>query len=228
MFTPGIEIVVYDIKKKSINTKGKTGGFFLFGLAVGFIILFFVPVFYAEAVYRKYKIENSFSEKPVFAAARTSKETLSRSIDSQTAKYKFNLWVPSVGINTKVTAFVDPDSKENYSEALEDGLALARGTFLPGRGRLSYIFGHSSVYPGNSVDAILYPLNYVKKGDEIYVYIENKVISYRVADKKIVPPQDVKFLTSELDKNQLIIQTCWPPNTSWERLLIIAKPFEDA
>jgi LPXTG-site transpeptidase (sortase) family protein len=65
----------------------------------------------------------------------------------------------------------------------------------------------------------------LEPGDDIVVFFEGRRYNYIVTEKKIVDPTDVSELVdSHGGPPQLILQTCWPPGTTWQRLLIIAKP----
>ena len=63
---------------------------------------------------------------------------------------------------------------------------------------------------------------FAKEGDTV-IYKGKRYI-YRVTNKLIVDPNEVKYLTKRLNYEQLTLQTCWPPGTTLKRLLVIAKP----
>ena len=62
----------------------------------------------------------------------------------------------------------------------------------------------------------------MEKGDEIVIIYKGKPFIYRVEEKKIVSASNFQYLTNPLEKEKLILLTCWPPGTTWKRLLIIA------
>ena len=42
---------------------------------------------------------------------------------------------------------------------------------------------------------------------------------------EIIDPDEVSLLTQAQESGeQLVLQTCWPPGTTWKRLIVIAKP----
>ena len=48
--------------------------------------------------------------------------------------------------------------------------------------------------------------------------------NYKVTESRIVDADDVSFITeAQSGEEQLILQTCWPPGTTWKRLLVFAK-----
>ena len=62
-------------------------------------------------------------------------------------------------------------------------------------------------------------------GDDIVVYFENQRHNYVVKESRVVDADDVSFITqSNTGKEVLILQTCYPPGTTWKRLLVFAEP----
>ena len=61
------------------------------------------------------------------------------------------------------------------------------------------------------------------KGDIIIISKDRKLYKYKVTDKKTVWPNEVNYLL-ETKKTQLILQTCVPIGTSFQRLLVFAEP----
>ena len=140
----------------------------------------------------------------------------------------FGIVIEKINANAKVVANVDPSSEREYYQALTLGVAHAKGTSLPGEKGNIYLFSHSTDAPWNIVrfNAIFYLLKDLSIGDEIVVFFENRRHNYVVTDSKIVDSSDVSVLTKGQGTNQevLILQTCWPPGTTWKRLLVFAKP----
>lgn len=132
--------------------------------------------------------------------------------------------VPKIKAQAPLILNVDPWNETVYLEKLKKGVAHARGTSIPGEGR-SFIFAHSS---GNPLELTRYNtvflrLGELKKGDEILIKRNNKVLKYKVEETKIVWPSEVEYLEKN-DKDELIIQTCWPIGTAFKRLLVFAAP----
>ena len=138
----------------------------------------------------------------------------------------FSLVIPKIGANSKVIANVNPSNYDEYIEALKYGVAHARGTALPGDGGHIYLFAHSTDNFLNitNYNAVFYLLYKLEKGDDLYLFYQGKKHVYRVLDKKIVDPQKTEFLTRQSGNEFLTLQTCWPPGTTLQRLLIFATP----
>lgn len=138
----------------------------------------------------------------------------------------FSLVIPKIGANSRVIANVDPSKYDEYIEALKYGVAHARGTALPGDSGHIYLFAHStdSFLNVTNYNAVFYLLYKLEKGDDLYLFYQGKKFSYKVLDKKIVDPQKTEFLTRQSGNEFLTLQTCWPPGTTLQRLLIFASP----
>jgi sortase A len=119
---------------------------------------------------------------------------------------------------------VDPFNQPVYREVLKHGVAQAKGTSLPGQKGTVFTFAHSSgtTLEETNYNTIFLRLGELQKGDEILVKYKGKVYGYRVQEKKIVYPSEIKYLKEK--KDQLIVQTCWPIGTSLRRLLVFATP----
>lgn len=143
---------------------------------------------------------------------------------------QFQLVIPKLGASMKVIPNVDPNNEAEYDAALKRGVAHVKGTNLPGENspvtKTIYIFGHSTNAPWNIAryNALFYSIKDLKPGDEIMVWFWGKLFHYTVAAQKIIPPDDVSYLQPQMEADKLILQTCWPPGTTWNRLLVIATP----
>jgi len=136
----------------------------------------------------------------------------------------FHLLIPSLDINAPVIANVDGSDKKAYDKALEGGVAQLQGSSKPGEGSNIFIFGHSSFYwwsLGN-YKKIFANLDKLKEGDEITLWYNKKEYKYEVTETKIVSPDEVDVL-KPTEKEQVSLMTCWPPNTTLKRLIVIAK-----
>ncbi len=139
----------------------------------------------------------------------------------------FDILIPKLGINSKVFPNIDPSNPNEFLPILQKGVAHAKGTVFPGMSGNIYLFAHSTdnFWNVGRYNAVFYLLKDLSVGDDIVVFFEGKRHNYVVTDSKIVDSSDVSYITkSNTGKEQLILQTCWPPGTTWKRLLIFAKP----
>ncbi len=139
----------------------------------------------------------------------------------------FSIVIPKIGANAKVIENIDPYNSSEYQKALTKGVAHAKGTALPNENGNTFIFAHSSdnFYNANRYNSIFYLLNKMEKGDDIYIVYNGKVIPYKVKETKIVDKDKIEYLkNSERKKdNELTLMTCWPPGTTYKRLIVIAE-----
>lgn len=143
---------------------------------------------------------------------------------------QFQIRIPKIGIDSRVIPNVDAGNEAEYVKALKEGVAHAKGTALPGepsdQTKTIYIFGHSTNGTWNIAryNALFYNLKDMENGDDISVTFWGNQFNYKVTNKVIVDANDTSYLQPQTSKDQLVLQTCWPPGTSWKRLLVIAEP----
>lgn len=140
----------------------------------------------------------------------------------------FGIVIEKINANAKVIANVDPGNEKEYTQALEKGVAHAKGTTFPGQKGNIYLFSHSVDAPWNIIrfNAIFYLLGKLDKGDRIIMFYQGRRYDYIVFDKAIVSPNDTHFLTDSYDDSVLTLQTCDPPGTLFNRLVVRAKLVE--
>lgn len=137
----------------------------------------------------------------------------------------FSIAIPKIGAVAPIIENVDPLNKNVYLKALKEGVAHAKGTAFPGEDGNVYIFAHStdSFYNVGKYNAIFYLLGKLSKGDEVFIYYRGNKIKYLVDQVKIVKPDEIQYLTKKTDENTLTLQTCYPPGTTIDRLIVIAN-----
>ncbi|KKQ40918.1 MAG: hypothetical protein US59_C0043G0003 [Candidatus Levybacteria bacterium GW2011_GWB1_37_8] len=162
-----------------------------------------------------------------------SKEQILTPIDTV-----FNILIPKIGANARVFPNVDPSNPDIFLPILQQGVAHARGTFFPGQAGNIYLFAHSTdnFWDVGRYNAVFYLLKDLKEGDDVVIFYQNVRHNYIVRESKIVNPSDVSYITNAQNGKAasgtasgepgelLILQTCWPPGTTWQRLLVFAEP----
>ena len=238
MYPRGV-IYQFGVSKRRgvISIKAPLGvrvAYFLFrGLGAGFIgfavmafVFTFGPPIKEELNYQLVKKDDlDYLEQLKFAQAQKTsdiqEEAKALGLDSY-----FSLYIPKLEAKAKIISNVDPTAKEEYLSSLQKGVAHARGTHFPGQGSLIYLFAHSTDSPVNFTryNAVFYLLSKLEQGDIVTVYFADKKYVYRVSDKVLAKAEDTSWLTKEYGEEVLVLQTCDPPGTTWNRLLVIAKP----
>ena len=143
----------------------------------------------------------------------------------QPVSTEYGLVIEKINANAKIVANVDPGSEKEYTAALKEGIAEARGSTLPGEAGNLFLFSHSTDAPWNIIryNAIFYLLRELENGDRVIVFYKGRRFDYIVFDKTTTPPTDITFLTNRYDRPVLTLQTCDPPGTVLNRLVVRAK-----
>lgn len=138
----------------------------------------------------------------------------------------FSIVIPKIGANAKVISNVNPANEKEYLAALKNGVAHSLGTKFPGEGGHIFLFAHSTDYFWNvsTYNAVFYLLYKLEVGDEVNIFYDGRRYVYKVEGRKIVNPSEVDYLTRQTDNELLTLQTCWPPGTTLQRLLVFARP----
>lgn len=137
----------------------------------------------------------------------------------------FSISLPNIKAAAEVIPEVDPWDARVYQEALLHGVAHAAGSPLPGQSGTVYLFAHSSDDPFSLLrsNPAFFRLHMLEVGDVIRISYNDELYSYTVRELRTVSPTEVSYLT-ESDRDQLVLQTCAPIGTDWNRLLVFADP----
>lgn len=137
---------------------------------------------------------------------------------------EFSIVVPKVGINAPIIASVNPADTTSYNEALKKGVAQSATSFTPDQNGTVYLFSHSTNYDWfvKDLNAVFYLVKDLLPGDTIVVFYKGIRYTYELKEKRVVKPKEISYLVPEEGKKSLILQTCWPPGSTAERLLLFA------
>lgn len=221
--------VIYDARfEERKNQIGvlKKFGFLCLALSFCGFILFLSPILSAEI---KYRLNQTSSQPGSTISGFGQILWLDKKGIISPADWNFSLIIPTIGINTKVENSVDPNNDKEYEIALKSGVAHAKGTSFPNQSGTVFIFGHSTDYPWNisRYNAYFYPLKYLKEGEEVIIVYKGKTFLYQIVEKNVVEASDLESLVSKDGEKRLVLQTCWPPGTTWKRLVVVASPKEE-
>ena len=141
---------------------------------------------------------------------------------------QYSILIPKLGANAKIIPGINAANEREYLDALKLGVAQASGTGNPGEGHHIYLFAHSTNTFSNvsRYNALFYLLYKLEPGDEINLYYQGVRHKYQVTGSTIVDPSEVSYLTSTTDFETVTLQTCWPPGTTLQRMLVFAEPVE--
>ncbi|NTU46082.1 sortase [Candidatus Roizmanbacteria bacterium] len=136
----------------------------------------------------------------------------------------FSIIIPKIGAQSKIIPNVNAADEKSYLAALKQGVAHTLGTAFPGEGGHIYLFAHSTdyVWNVNSYNAVFYLLYKLEQGDEVDLFYKGQRYVYKVTGKETVDPSQVQYLTRKTNREFLTMQTCWPPGTTLQRILVFA------
>ncbi len=205
------------------------GGLVMMAVAVVGIVGIYIPLGMAEVRYAwmqsdlgrlVHQTQRSF-------AANSQNKAVALAVqptwDVPDVNYSIN--IPKIGAVSKVIPNVDAGNPTLYLAALSKGVAEAAGLSHPGEMGTTFLFAHSV---GSRVDyarfnAVFYLLDKVENGDEIDIMYQQKLYKYEVVNKEILAAADTRYLVPQNQTEKLVLQTCYPPGTSWKRLVVTAK-----
>lgn len=135
----------------------------------------------------------------------------------------FSIYIPKINLSSNIIANVDPNSQEAYEVELQNGVAHAKGSYLPSEGGSVFLFAHSTdtVFNILKYNAKFYAVKELSIGDEILIEFDHHKYRYVINNKMIVNPSDLEVVRG-INSN-LILSTCYPPGTSLQRLIIFAE-----
>jgi LPXTG-site transpeptidase (sortase) family protein len=191
----------------------------LIAFAVTGILFSFWPIIKSELIYR-FGTKNQI-QIDRFASINGVSQAAELGLDPY-----FSIYIPKINAKAKIIPNVDAGNPADYLKALSEGVAHAKGTYFPGQGKTIFLFSHSTDSPINIAryNAVFYLLRKLTPGDIIVIYFLGQEHDYVVTNKFVTAANDTSWLKDDESGERLILQTCDPPGTSWNRLLVIARP----
>jgi len=141
----------------------------------------------------------------------------------------FSIIVPKIGINAAVIPAVNPTNPNEYDEALQKGVAHASTSFFPNENGAVYLFSHSTNYEWfvKDLNAVFYLMKNLEPNDLVILVYKQTRYTYSITEKRVVSPNEISYVAPIEGKKMLILQTCWPPGSTEERLLVFADLIEE-
>lgn len=138
----------------------------------------------------------------------------------------FSIVIEKIGVNAPVVGNVNVISEKDYWESLKFGVAHAAGTSLPSQqpGN-TYLFAHSALDFWNfgKYAMVFTLLSKLQTGDRVVLFYQGKRYDYQVFSKEVVKDFDTKPLLRNYNEPVLTLQTCDPPGTALNRLIVTAR-----
>ncbi len=163
----------------------------------------------------------------VAQAAPTPARTTTTTTAPQASAKSFAISLPSLGIkDLTITHPSNPTTSEGLLAPLKYGVGHLFS--YPGKGGTILVYGHSSSYGWDvsNYTKIFRQINKLSVGDKIYVTYGGKVHTYQVTHKRAVDDKDFSAYQGGRGE-ELILYTCWPPDSIDQRYLVHAAPVSE-
>jgi LPXTG-site transpeptidase (sortase) family protein len=154
--------------------------------------------------------------------------TIAPKIDHPYASEKyFAISMPSLGIEN--LAIIHPEDALSHDGVLAP---LSNGVghlfAYPGGGGKIMIYGHSSGYPWDVSEytKVFRRINELAVGDRVYVTYAGNLYIYEISLEQTVLAKDTSPFNDDGSGEELILYTCWPPDSIAQRYLVHAVPVE--
>lgn len=141
----------------------------------------------------------------------------------------FSIVIEKVGINAPIVKDVAVTDTQAYVLALRSGVAHASVSEYPSaQPGNTYLFAHSSLnfWELGKYAAVFNLLRKLDLNDTIYVFYNNTEYVYTVVNKETLPGWNTYPITRPVIEPTLTLQTCDPPGTTLNRLVLTAKLVE--
>ena len=199
-------------------------GFLLIWLSFGAILKDELWFYLKEARGQElslFKRSEDAVEDSVFARFLTS-----RPIFIEPVNKDFSIVIERIGVNAPIVADVSVTDEKAYNEALKTGIAHASTSKYPSNkpGNV-YLFAHASINfwrLGKHANVF----NLVRKldlGDRIHVFYKGEPYIYEVVNKETMKGWNTYPITRSVVEPILTLQTCDPPGTTLNRMVVTAK-----
>lgn len=136
----------------------------------------------------------------------------------------FTINMPTLGIsNLRVTHPKDPFTHNGLLAPLQQGVGHLFS--YPGTNGKILVYGHSSGYPWDvsKFTKIFRQINKLAIGDQVTIDYSGTVYTYQVTSKETVPAKNMDAYKNT-GTEELVLYTCWPPDSISQRYLVHAKP----
>lgn len=152
-----------------------------------------------------------------------------RPIELEPVNKNFSLVIEKIGVNVPVIRDVSITNQDQYNAALKQGVAHASVSSYPSNepGN-TYLFAHASVnfWQLGKYATVFNLLRKLEIGDRINVFWEGREYVYEVVNKEVLDGWNTYPITRSVIEPTLTLQTCDPPGTTLNRLVVTSNLIE--
>ena len=191
-------------------------------LAYGPLIRDEVWFYLKEARSQKITLNDTAAQRDsVFARFLTTKP-----INIEPANEDFAVVIERIGLSAPIVKDVTVIDEDAYKRSLKEGIAHAASSNYPSKDPgNTYLFAHASVnfweLGKHATEFNL--LRKLEPEDRIHVFFEGDTYVYEVMNKEVYPGWNTFPLSRSVIEPILTLQTCDPPGTTINRLVVTAK-----
>jgi len=155
----------------------------------------------------------------------TADLTAGETPDSADENTYFAISMPTLGVEDLLISHPTDLTHNGLLVPLQTGVGHLFS--YPGQNGKILVYGHSSSYPWDTSEftKIFRQINKLQVGERVYVNYHGTVYIYEVTNKQTVPANDTSAYAQE-GQEELILYTCWPPDSVKQRYLVHAKLVE--
>lgn len=212
--------------KRIAWTLRKTGAGLMLAACVG-VGYIYLPLAGAEIRYKINNLRSSiFNLQSIFKLGSSGPSKIK--IAQERASWEvpdsnFSINIPKISARSRVIENVNAGVEREYLAALKNGVAQAAGLSHPGEVGTTYLFAHSTNSPVNYAryNAVFYLLDKLVAGDVVELVYKDRLYKYVVRSTEVLVARDTRYLVPQQEEEILILQTCYPPGTSWKRLVVV-------
>lgn len=200
-------------------------------LGVLFLALAFGPIIRDEVWYQlkelrslELTLEDGGQKDSVFARWLTAQPITVEPVNTD-----FSIVIEDIGVNAPIVKDVPVTNEAAYNESLKSGVAHASVSAYPSSepGNV-YLFAHSSInfWELGRYASVFNLLRKLDLNDTIHVFYEDQEYVYEVVNKEVLEGWNTYPLTRPVIEPTLTLQTCHPPGTTIDRLVVTSKLIE--
>lgn len=208
------------MKRIKLSTVSIIIGVFILTLSIGPLLKDELWFYYSEFTNKKFVLSETAPADSPFAALISKEVTISP------PDKDFSIIIERIGVSAPVIRDVSVFDSNAYKAALKEGVAHSASSPYPSPypGNV-YLFAHASVnfWELGKYANVFNLLRKLDEGDLIHVFYEGDDYIYQVISKEVVKGWDTTPLVLKYIEPVLTLQTCDPPGTTLNRLVVTSK-----
>ncbi len=223
------ELVSFVKNKKIINLPN-----LLIFFGILFLLMSFGPLIAQEIWYFVKDMKNQEYSLDVSGKDSEEYSVFGNLLKSTPVKMKpvnedFSIIIEKIGVNSPIVRDVSVVDEKAYKEALKTGVAHAISSDYPTTAPSNvYLFAHASLnfWDLGKYATVFNLLRKLDLKDRINIFYQGDRYVYEVVNKEVVQGWNTNSITRAVIEPILTLQTCDPPGTTINRLVVTAKLIE--